>query len=48
MAAAQEWGEAISQAIDREPGEFINAYRKLDKIQRDHYLDYDPLVIVYS
>ena len=48
MAAAQEWGEAISQAMDQEEGEFIEAYRELDKIQRNSYLDYDPLIIVYS
>jgi DNA polymerase elongation subunit (family B) len=48
MAAAQEWGEAISQAMGYGEGEFIEAYRELDKIQRDHYLDYDPLIIVYS
>lgn len=48
MAAAQEWGEAISQAMDYEKGEFIEAYRELDRIQRNSYLDYDPLIIVYS
>lgn len=39
MAAAQEWGGAISQAIGYEEGEFIEAYRELDKIQRNNYLD---------
>jgi hypothetical protein len=48
MAAAQEWGEAISQAMGYEEAEFIEAYRELDKIQRNSYLDYDPLIIVYS
>jgi DNA polymerase family B len=48
MAAAQEWGEAISQAMGHEEGEFIEAYQELDKIQRNSYLDYDPLIIVYS
>jgi hypothetical protein len=48
MAAAQEWGEAISQAMGYEKGEFIEAYQELDRIQRNSYLDYDPLIIVYS
>ena len=34
--------------MGHEEGEFIEAYRELDKIQRNSYLDYDPLIIVYS
>jgi DNA polymerase elongation subunit (family B) len=48
MAAAEEWGEAISQAIDYPPGSFIDAYEKLSTIQKSQTLEFNPLVILYQ
>jgi hypothetical protein len=46
MADVLEWGEAISQAMGYEEGEFLRAYNNLISIQQRHTSD--PLMIAYQ
>jgi DNA polymerase elongation subunit (family B) len=48
MAAAEEWGEVISQAMGYAPGSFIDAYEKLSTIQKSQTLEFNSLVILYQ
>jgi DNA polymerase elongation subunit (family B) len=47
MADVLEWSEAISQALDYEPGLYLKRHLALKEIQNKHSLSYDPLVYYY-
>jgi hypothetical protein len=47
MADVLEWSEAISQALGYEPGQYLNRYERLKKIQSRHSSSYDPLVFYF-